>query len=150
MMDYDVVKTPAGPCAVAVRDGKVVRVRLGRTLGVPGRRRRLPRVRRWVGEWFAGRSPRVPLDIEATPFVRRVYEVVCSIPRGATRTYGEVARAAGRPGAARAVGSAMARNRHCLFIPCHRVVGSSGLGGYSAAGGLSTKRLLLAIESSPG
>ena len=147
MIDYDVVETPAGPCAVAVEDGRVVRVRLGRTVGAEARRRRLPQVRRWVGEWFAGRSPRIPLEIEATPFVRRVYEIVRSIPRGATRTYGEVARAAGRPGAARAVGSAMARNRHCLFIPCHRVVGTAGLGGYSAAGGLATKRRLLAIES---
>lgn len=53
------------------------------------------------------------------------------IPRGATLTYGEVARRAGAPGAARAVGQAMRRNPTPLVVPCHRVVASSGLGGYS-------------------
>ena len=146
MIDYDVMQTPAGPCAVAVRDGRVVRVRLGRTMDVAARRKRLPQVRRWMTAWFAGGSPDVPIEVEASPFHRKVYEVVRAIRPGETRTYGEVARAAGRPGAARSVGNAMARNPVCLFIPCHRVVGTAGLGGYSAAGGLATKRRLLDRE----
>lgn len=146
MTHYDVVETPAGPCTVAVRDGRVIRVRLGRRLDVVARRKRMPRVRRWIAAWFAGAAPSVPLEIEASPFHRQVYEVVRAIPPGQTRTYAEVARAAGRPGAARSVGNAMARNRVCLFIPCHRVVATTGLGGFSAAGGLSTKRRLLALE----
>ncbi|HXX94340.1 MAG TPA: MGMT family protein, partial [Planctomycetota bacterium] len=80
---------------------------------------------------------------------RRVFEVVRAIPAGQVRTYAWVARAAGRPGAARAVGTAMAQNPICLLIPCHRVVASTGLGGYSAAGGLGTKRRLLAREGAP-
>jgi methylated-DNA-[protein]-cysteine S-methyltransferase len=96
--------------------------------------------------WFAGKDPDVPVEIDASPFYRRVYDVVRSIPSGETLTYGEVARAAGRPGAARAVGNAMKRNPVCLFIPCHRVLGSGGLGGYSGAGGLTTKRRLLELE----
>jgi methylated-DNA-[protein]-cysteine S-methyltransferase len=148
MIEYDVMETPAGPCAVAVRGGKVVRVHLGRTIDVSARRTRLPRVRRWIAAWFAGAAPDVPLEIEASAFHRRVYDVVRAIPPGQTRTYAEVARAAGRPGAARSVGNAMARNRVCLFIPCHRVVGASGLGGFSAAGGVSTKRRLLSLEHS--
>jgi len=148
VIDYDVVETPIGPCAVALRDGKVIRVRLGRTMGMGARRRRLPRVRAWLASWFAGKDPAVPIEIDDAPaFHRRVFEVVRSIPSGETLTYGEVARAAGHPGAARAVGSAMKRNPVCLFIPCHRVVGSGGLGGYSGAGGLETKRRLLSLES---
>ena len=117
MIEYDVVETPAGPCAVAVREGKVVRVHLGRSVDVPARRVRLLQARQWIAAWFSGAAPDVPLEVDASPFHRRVYDVVRSIPAGETRTYAEVARAAGRPRAARSVGNAMARNRVCLFIP---------------------------------
>jgi len=114
--EVDVVRTPLGPCAVTMRDGRVCRVRLGARGG--GATRRLPAARRWLASWFAGRSPAVPLDLAGVPgFHRKVYDVVRRIPPGSTRTYGEVARAAGRPGAARAVGQAMARNPVPLFIP---------------------------------
>ena len=86
MTDVDIVETPAGPCAVAVRDGRIVELRLGRSIGMVARRRRLPQVRRWIAQWFAGRSPRVPLEFQAAPFVRRVYELVRRIPTGRTRT----------------------------------------------------------------
>jgi len=70
---------------------------------------------------------------------------VASIPRGATMTYATVAAAVGRPGAARAVGAAMAANRFAPVIPCHRVVGSDGtLRGY--AGGLEMKLRMLVME----
>jgi len=90
----------------------------------------------------------IPLDFEAVPpFHRKVYEVARGIAPGETWTYGEVAAKAGSPGAARAVGQAMARNPFLLVVPCHRVVASDGtLGGFSAFGGLVTKRRLLAIE----
>ena len=81
-----------------------------------------------------------------TPFPRAVRDAVEAIPAGETRTYGEIARALGKPGAARAVGTANATNPLALFIPCHRVVGASGeLTGY--AWGLECKRWLLAHES---
>jgi len=80
-----------------------------------------------------------------TPFQQRVWEELRSIPRGETLTYGELAARIGRPGAARAVGSAVARNPVAIVVPCHRVVGADGsLTGY--AGGLERKRTLLAIE----
>jgi O-6-methylguanine DNA methyltransferase len=80
-----------------------------------------------------------------TPFAEVVYAVVAGIPRGQTRTYGEVAAAAGRPGAARVVGTIMSRNRH-PHVPCHRVIRSDGtIGGY-AFGGPSKKRELLERE----
>lgn len=82
-----------------------------------------------------------------TTFQQRVVETVRAIPRGATKTYGEVARLASSPGAARAVGQVMATNPVPIIIPCHRVVGSSGgLGGFSAAGGVRTKQWMLDRE----
>ncbi len=84
---------------------------------------------------------------ECTPFQKKVYEVVLKIPRGEIRTYAQVARAIGKPKAARAVGQALRRNRWAPAIPCHRVVASDGkLGGYSARGGLRAKRRLLRHE----
>ena len=84
---------------------------------------------------------------QCTPFQRKVYEAALKIPRGQVRTYGELARAIGRPRAARAVGQALKRNRWAPTIPCHRVITSTGqLGGYTAPGGLVRKRKLLQLE----
>jgi len=146
MIEFDVFDTPIGPCTVEMDGGRLTRLHLGPCSVESGRRTRLTSVRRWVADWFRGRPVEVPLKIEGTPFTRRIYEVVRRIPPGKTLSYGEVAEAAGRPGAARAVGAAMAKNRICLFIPCHRVVGSSGIGGWSGAGGLAQKQALLDRE----
>jgi methylated-DNA-[protein]-cysteine S-methyltransferase len=83
-----------------------------------------------------------------TPFRRRVIAETRRISWGNTLTYGEVARRAGSPGAARAVGTAMSSNRFPFIVPCHRVVGSSGgLGGFTAPGGTGLKQRLLAMEN---
>jgi len=94
----------------------------------------------------AGASdPRLPLDVRATAFQRRVWRELQRIPRGATRSYQEVARRIGHPTAARAVARACATNPVAIVIPCHRVVrGDGGLGGYHW--GLDRKRALLAAE----
>ncbi len=91
----------------------------------------------------------VPLECsEWAAFERRVLDLCRQIPLGETLTYGQLAAKAGSPRAARAVGRCMARNRVPIIIPCHRVVGSGGkLGGYSAPGGISTKRRLLELEA---
>ena len=81
------------------------------------------------------------------PFYQAVWRLVTTIPTGETRTYGWVARRLGRPGAARAVGRALAANPFAPRIPCHRVVKADGsLGGYSARGGVASKRLRLLRE----
>jgi len=146
MTAVDRIETPAGPVWAAVRGGRLVWVHFG---GRPleGRRERLPQVRRWLKAWFEGVEERVPLEVEGTPFTRKIYEVVRRIPRGRVKTYGEVADAAGRPGAARAVGAAMAKCPISLFIPCHRVVAANGLGGFGGEEGLTLKKRLLALET---
>jgi len=88
----------------------------------------------------------LPLDLRATPFQHAVYEQLLAIPYGETRSYAEVARAAGHPNAVRATGTANGANPIALVVPCHRVIASGGgLGGYG--GGLELKRRLLAMES---
>lgn len=83
----------------------------------------------------------------ASDFERRVYDVVRAVPVGETRTYGEVAAAVGEPGGAQAVGRAMAANPVPILVPCHRVVGAGGRPvGFSAAGGVATKRRMLRTE----
>ncbi len=99
----------------------------------------------------AGRLTRfddVPVDMSSrTMFQRKVLEACRAIPAGDTRTYGELAADAGYPGAARAVGSAMANNRTPLIIPCHRVVLASGAAGkFSAPQGEVMRRRLLELE----
>lgn len=91
----------------------------------------------------------LPLDLTGVGETdRRIYEVVRAIPPGATLTYGQVATQAGDAGLARAVGQAMGHNPCPIIIPCHRVLASGGRsGGFSAPGGIATKRRLLAIES---
>ena len=85
------------------------------------------------------------------PLRRAVYAATRAIPPGTTATYGDVARAIGRPDAARDVGAALARNPWPIVVPCHRVLGANGkLTGFSAPGGLATKRRMLELEGAPG
>lgn len=79
-------------------------------------------------------------------FDRRVYEVTRTIAAGSVMTYGDVAARVGGDATARAVGQSLGRNAMPIVVPCHRVVASDGLGGFSAPGGASTKRRMLAIE----
>ncbi len=90
----------------------------------------------------------IRLDMDAVPaFHRQVYAVARTIEPGSTLTYGEVARRLGMPGAARAVGQALGKNRFAIIVPCHRVLAKGGkIGGFSAHGGVATKLRLLAIE----
>ncbi len=102
---------------------------------------------RWLDQYFdeaiEGQTP--PLELRGTPFQVRVWNELLTIPFGATRTYGEVAAAIGKPTATRAVGKAIGDNPISLIVPCHRVIGRSGsLTGY--AGGLETKKSLLSHE----
>ena len=138
-------------------DGRLTRIDL------PGRHRRArswgelppgaPSARvleRWLRGFLSGADAPFPGPWAvpgATHFTRRVYRCVARIPPGTTRTYQQVARAAGSPRAMRAVGNAMANNPLPLVIPCHRVVARDGLGGFG--GGLPLKIELLRREGAP-
>jgi methylated-DNA-[protein]-cysteine S-methyltransferase len=88
------------------------------------------------------------LDLaQGTPFQQEVWRALLEIPCGETRTYGQVAAQIGRPRASRAVGQAVGANPLPIVVPCHRVVGSDGLGGFG--GGLALKKRLLALEGAP-
>jgi methylated-DNA-[protein]-cysteine S-methyltransferase len=100
-----------------------------------------------IASGLSGRAPypEVELDLSGfTPFQRRVFSVVQSIPRGKTMTYSEVAELAGSPGAARAVGQVMAANPFPIIVPCHRVVAKRGPGGFRW--GTKVKKRLLEME----
>lgn len=86
-----------------------------------------------------------PYELHGTPFQKRVWNALCEIPYGETRTYGEIAKAVGNPKACRAVGMANHNNPIAIVVPCHRVIGANGkLTGYG--GGLDMKEYLLELE----
>ncbi|MDQ7819682.1 MAG: MGMT family protein [Armatimonadota bacterium] len=147
-----VAYTERGVCAVDLAPDEAAFVRhLRRRFGLPAARdprpprdlvRRLRAFFRSLGRYDG------PVDLGLVgPFERRVLELLRAIPRGEVRTYRDIARALGYPGAARAVGQACARNPVPLIIPCHRVIRSDGRpGGYSLRGGVALKRRLLLRE----
>jgi AraC family transcriptional regulator of adaptative response/methylated-DNA-[protein]-cysteine methyltransferase len=143
--------TPRGISAVYLGDrdaplASALRKEYPRAAIRPGGREAQKWVRAIV-RYLDGGAPGLdlPLDVQATAFQRRVWETLRRIPSGTTQTYGEIARAMGRPKAARAVARACATNPVSLVIPCHRVVrGDGGMGGYRW--GIERKKALLAQE----
>ncbi|HET9823389.1 MAG TPA: methylated-DNA--[protein]-cysteine S-methyltransferase [Burkholderiaceae bacterium] len=104
--------------------------------------------RAWLAAYWAGGDPApgdVPLDLHGSAFQRAVWQALLAIPRGHTRTYGQIAAAVGAGAVARATGGAIGRNPVALIVPCHRVVGANGsLTGFAA--GLPRKERLLQHE----
>jgi methylated-DNA-[protein]-cysteine S-methyltransferase len=158
---YDVVDTPIGALLVAVTDRGVCRVGfdpeperdlepIAREFG--SRVLRAPKAvdtpKRELDEYFEGTRTRfdLPLDLRVgAEFRLRVMHELARVPYGSVTTYGALAARAGRPTAARAVGTFMNRNPIPIVLPCHRVVGASGsLVGYG--GGLERKEQLLRLE----
>ena len=145
--------TDEGVCLLEF-DGKDRRKRqlaaLSRRYGavVEGDNEHLKLLRRELVCYFEGRLQRftVPLVLVGTNFEKQVWDALCRIPYGGTRTYGDLARELRAPDAFRAVGRANGRNPVSIVVPCHRVIGAGGkLTGYG--GGLWRKAHLLALES---
>ena len=113
----------------------------------------LKRAATQLREYFSGvrKNFDLPLDLtRVSEFTRETLNLTFAIPWGEVISYGELARRLGKPGAARAVGGALARNPIPIIIPCHRVVaGDSSLHGYSAPGGIAIKERLLNLEGKP-
>lgn len=167
---FTIFETAIGPCAIAWGDQGVTGVQLPE----PSEREMRARMRRRFATASEPQPPfptavqaaiesiialldgdatdlsSVPLDMHGIPeFHQRVYEVARTIPPGSTLSYGEIAARLGEPAwpAARDVGQALGQNPFPIIVPCHRVLAAGGkLGGFSARGGLTTKRRLLAIE----
>jgi methylated-DNA-[protein]-cysteine S-methyltransferase len=153
---YDIVASPVGDLFVAATELGLARISywpegmeetLARTFGPRVLRSPLDEVRRELDEYFAGKRKvfGLPLDLRVAPFHADVLAELARVPYGHTETYGALAAKAGRPKAARAVGTVMNRNPIPIVLPCHRIVGANGsLTGY--AGGLDVKLRLLQLE----
>ncbi len=141
-----VVASDRGLAAILWEDDDPKRVRLGPLVENPVHPVLLE-TERQLAAYFAGRLKAftVPLDFQGTEFQKAIWAALLTIPFGETRSYGDIARQVGRPGASRAVGAASGRNPISIIAPCHRVIGSAGaLTGF--AGGLDIKRHLLGLE----
>ena len=137
--------TPLGPMYLTESGGALVRFDWG--TGGTDASPLLLEAERQLSEYFAGNRKTfdLPLKPEGTVFQRAVWNALCAIPYGETRSYGEIAAQIGAPKACRAVGMTNHRNPLPILIPCHRVIGADGsLTGYG--GGLDKKRFLLELE----
>lgn len=146
---YKVYEAPVGEVAVVFSTEGVSSVRLVAELDPMAVEANPPRA--WAKliprALESGRPGDLPLDLRpVTPFRRRVLTQATAIPRGEVRSYGWLAHHVGKPGAARAVGSAMATNPVPLIVPCHRVVRSDGHIGAYSLGGPHNKWILLESE----
>ena len=151
-MLYDVMESPVGELLLTATDEGLAGVRFEPHGDRPGGGWRrdpaaLGPAREQLEAYFDGRLTEftLPLAPRGTPFQRAVWKAIAGVGFGRTIPYAELARRAGSPGSARAVGAATGRNPIGIIVPCHRIVGSNGaLTGY--AGGLAKKRALLALE----
>ncbi len=166
-LGFAIFDTAIGPCGIAWGPRGVVGLQLPEADGDAARKRlakRFPQAEEAVPPadvqhaidairaLLAGEKADlsgVPLDMERVPaFNRKVYAIARSVPPGATLTYGEIAEKLGDKLLARDVGQAMGQNPFPIVVPCHRVLAAGGkIGGFSANGGIRTKRKMLAIES---
>jgi methylated-DNA-[protein]-cysteine S-methyltransferase len=140
--------TPLGALTLSEEDGAIVAL----DWGFGRDQTETPLLRRGrdqVNAYFDGRLQAfdLPLAPSGSPYRKRVWQALTEIPYGRTCSYAAIAARAG--GSARSVGGANAANPIPIVIPCHRVVGTTGLGGYSGGEGLDTKRWLLALETMP-
>jgi methylated-DNA-[protein]-cysteine S-methyltransferase len=138
--------TPVGDLSIAEDDDAIVSVDWGwaRDQQVTPL---LAEARRQLFAYFDGQLTRFDLALNpaGTPYRRRIWAALCDIPYGVTRSYADIARQAG--GSPRSVGQANGSNPIPIIIPCHRVLATAGIGGYSGGEGLATKRALLALEA---
>lgn len=145
------IKTRLGTFTVGFSHNDLVRLQFPDAPAEPGRPARhhplLDQTRTCLEEMLSGRQPQSypPMDLSVgTKFQQSVWRTMLAIPPGETMTYGEVAQAIGNSGATQAVGTACGMNPIPLIVPCHRILGSNGIGGFSS--GLDWKIKLLQIE----
>lgn len=143
------VETPIGPVHVEEAEGAIVRAGW-RRIEAPGDSDLLREAAAELAAYFNGRLTAfgVPIRHGRGDAAGRVLDAMRAIPLGETRSYGDVAKEVGLP--AQAVGQACGANHIPILIPCHRILGTGGLGGFSAPGGVETKVWLLRHEGAAG
>lgn len=140
--------SPVGPLVVEEEAGRLVRVTWSRA-GSEGGSDLLTRVAAELAEYFAGERQAFDLPLALSDgLVGKVQRAMLAVPFGETTTYGTIAKRLGVP--AQAVGQACGANPLPVIVPCHRVLGANGLGGFSAVGGVETKVFLLRHEGAAG
>jgi methylated-DNA-[protein]-cysteine S-methyltransferase len=159
-LEWTSIDTPVGPVSVGCGDAGVARVRFGLPPADAGRgdvSERAGAARRQLAEYFCGQRRDFDLPLDWSGFAaaqRQVLRLLYDdVAYGQTVTYGTLASRAGLPAEgdvipARAVGKIMGSNPIPVIVPCHRVVASDGLGGYSGGAGIEVKRWLLILEGS--
>jgi methylated-DNA-[protein]-cysteine S-methyltransferase len=145
-----VTDTPMGRIAITARGDAITAITWTGAAPEIGPDPLLAEAARQLAAYFAGdlRSFTLPLHVEGSAFQRAVCDAMQAIPFGETLTYGAIATALGAP--AQAIGQACGNNPIPIVIPCHRVLGARGLGGFSARGGVETKVALLRHEGAAG
>ena len=147
-----VYNSPVGPLIISIHNQKVVGIKWT-TVASPKKRANKFQLDSFANEtikeldnYFSGKTDSLGIKVQTqgTPFQKDVWKSLMRIPPGETRTYSDIASEIGRPKAYRAVGSACARNKIPVIIPCHRVVGSNNVTGWS--GNLGAKEWLLEHE----
>lgn len=148
---YDQDTTLLGNLVITGTIDAITSIYLGTLPHPPGTNIRTPLINKAfleIKEYLEGRRKHfdIPLAPKGTAFQQKVWNALCTIPYGETRSYSEIAEIIGNPKACRAVGMANNKNPIIIMIPCHRVIGKNGsLTGY--AGGLEIKEYLLHLES---
>ncbi len=151
------LKAPFGGLQITQEDETIIRIervdqpKHGKDSGTSPL---LAEAERQLTAYFAGerRQFDFPIELRGSAFDQRVWEKLLTVPFGEWKSYGEIAKEIGKPGAARAVGGAVGRNPLLIVVPCHRILRKDGgIGGFSA--GIDAKKTLIAIEGicySPG
>ena len=141
--------SPVGPLGVDASDGAITGLIWGRA-GTLTQGALFDQARAEIAAYFAGERTQftLPLAPRGTAFQHAFYTALCAIPYGETQTYGALARLLNV--SAQAIGQACGANPIAILIPCHRVLGANGLGGYSGAGGVDAKVALLRLEGAAG
>ena len=145
-LNASVIETPVGKIKITADDERILSIDF--TDEAPAAGNALcERAAEELREYFSGKRKTFDLPLKKAPsaFAQRIYDEAMKIPFGETASYGELARAAGSPGAARAAGTALSKNPHIIVVPCHRVIRQNGEPG-RYTGGDEKKFALLAFE----
>lgn len=141
------VESPVGRIKITADDERILSIDFTDDAPAAGGNALCERAAEELREYFSGKRKTfdLPLKKASSAFAQRIYDEAMKIPFGETASYGELARAAGSPGAARAVGTVLSKNPHIIVVPCHRMIRQNGEPG-RYTGGDEKKIALLAFE----